>query len=590
MYVSTDVFAEALGSASPPASRDLVLTIDHAGGIAEVARDHAGGDVLHCSRDHRGLVERIAQSASVVIEHGGNPDPILLGPRPPACPDDAWLASVVACLLAVVPDLSSCCHLVSAVLSRNSGVPVTLARRPASGGSPPSRPGWGAGPERRSRFQFDGRWVREIPLGFSLDGWSLVVPEDFPADAAGALSGHPLMADLAEALSNPGRAGQAPLDPIPVLRLIHAVVTGDAGSFAPAAAALTHGGVMVVDGDGALIASSGTPEQSRRDVAWEPAAQSRDILLCDDTGLWGAVRLMHGLRIPVCRDGLLRDLGLTLVKSICADRRRMTLESQLVVLSCLAGEDAERLFRRDGEAFSPAARRLVVVRAATAIEGHAGARLKDAVVRAAARTEGLPGLCLVVSQGALIGVYPDAGHPPSRQRRCWAEVIGAVGADWPLTVAVGSVVAETGDFPLQHRLVREVAKIQQSGSRYFDLPGVAMLDDLGPLAEVIGMTPGRELVPFVERILGDLLDDQRFGGQLIETLYAYLQTSGSPRETGALLHLHPSTVKYRIRVIRELLGPRLEDQSTRFDLELAVRLCLAANLLRKGRPGARHPR
>jgi DNA-binding PucR family transcriptional regulator len=89
-------------------------------------------------------------------------------------------------------------------------------------------------------------------------------------------------------------------------------------------------------------------------------------------------------------------------------------------------------------------------------------------------------------------------------------------------------------------------------------------------------------VPFVERILGDLLDDQRFGGQLIETLYAYLQTSGSPRGAGALLHLHPSTVKYRIRVIRELLGPRLEDQSTRFDLELAVRLCLAARQLRKG--------
>jgi DNA-binding PucR family transcriptional regulator len=115
-----------------------------------------------------------------------------------------------------------------------------------------------------------------------------------------------------------------------------------------------------------------------------------------------------------------------------------------------------------------------------------------------------------------------------------------------------------------------------------------MVDDLGPLAEIIVTTPGRELAPFVERILGDLLDDQRFGGQLIETLYAYFQTSGSPREAGALLHLHPSTVKYRIRIIRELLGPRLEDQSTRFDLELAVRLCLAVNLIRKDRCGGRH--
>ena len=37
------------------------------------------------------------------------------------------------------------------------------------------------------------------------------------------------------------------------------------------------------------------------------------------------------------------------------------------------------------------------------------------------------------------------------------------------------------------------------------------------------------------------------------------------------------------QVAWDTLGPRLEDQSTRFDLELAVRLCLAANLLRKGR-------
>ena len=580
--MSTDVFADALRPPSPTASCDLVLTVDD-GGIAEVARDYEGGDVLHCARDHGGLVERIAQSASVVIEHGGNPDPILLGPRPPECSDDRWLTSVVACLLSVVADLPSCCHLVSAVLSRNAGGPVTLARRPAGAISPSGLRRWGL--ERRSRFQLDGRWVREVPLGLSLEGWFLVVPEDFPDDAAAALSGHQLVADLAEALRSPGRAAQARLDPIPVRGLIHAVVNSDAGSFATAAAALTRAAVMVFDGDGALIASSDKPGPGRRDMSSEPAGHSRDILLRDESGLWGAVRLTNAPSVTAGTEGMLRDLGLTLVKSIRADRRRATLESQLIVLSCLAGEDSERLFRRDGDAYSGSVRRLVVLRAATAIDGHAGARLKDALVRAAGRTERLRGLCVVVSQGALIGVYRDTGLSLSRQRRAWGEVIGAVSADWRLTVAVGAAVSDSADFPVQHRLVREVAKIQQSRCRYFDLPSVAMLDDLGPLAEVLDTTPGRELVPFVERILGGLLYDQRFGGQLIETLYAYLQTNGSPREAGALLHLHPSTVKYRIRVIRELLGPRLEDQSTRFDLELAVRLCLAANLLRKGRSG-----
>jgi hypothetical protein len=33
-----------------------------------------------------------------------------------------------------------------------------------------------------------------------------------------------------------------------------------------------------------------------------------------------------------------------------------------------------------------------------------------------------------------------------------------------------------------------------------------------------------------------------------------------------------------MRVIRELLGPRLADRSSRLDIELAVRLCMAARL------------
>ena len=46
VYVSTDVFADALRAPSPAASScDLVLTID-GGGIAEVARDYGGNPAL----------------------------------------------------------------------------------------------------------------------------------------------------------------------------------------------------------------------------------------------------------------------------------------------------------------------------------------------------------------------------------------------------------------------------------------------------------------------------------------------------------------------------------------------------------------
>jgi PucR C-terminal helix-turn-helix domain len=426
-----------------------------------------------------------------------------------------------------------------------------------------------------------GRWIREVRLGSTqAGGWRLIAPGDLPAPAAWSRPGHPLVTDLVTDL-NGVQPGQERPDGLPVPRLIRAVANADAASFAAAAAALTQASVTVVDRDGTVIASSAGPAPK----GTQAGRRTRDIVLRDDTGLRGAIRLTSGWPAPAHADELLGDLGLALVKAIDSERRRGTLESQLVILGCLAGRDAGRLFRRDFGVPGETPRRLVVISAPQPIAGHAGARLRDQVIRAAARTQELADLCLVLSDGWLLGVYPDNGCPLARQRKSWTAVLGAVEAVCPLMAAVGALVSDIEDFRLQYRVTRDIAKLQQGGSRYFDLPSVVVLDDLGPLAEVLGVTPGREFVPFVERVLGDLLDDQRFGGQLIDTLHAYLQTSGSPREAGALLHLHPSTVKYRIRVIRERLGARLEDQTSRFDLELAVRLCLAARQLRKKSAG-----
>jgi PucR C-terminal helix-turn-helix domain len=423
-----------------------------------------------------------------------------------------------------------------------------------------------------------GRRAREIPLGSSqAGGWRLSVTDDLPAAGVRSL-GDTLVTGLPGELRDQERAGPG-TDTPPITRLIRAVANADAVSFAVAVAALTQASVTIVDRHGAVIASSAGSAPS----AAQPGGPTWDIVLRDDTGLHGAIRLTSGWPAPELTEELLGGLGLALVKAIDSERRRGTLESQLVILGCLAGRDAERLFRRELGVPRETPRRLVVIGAARPIAGHAGARLRDLIIRAAARTRELVDLCLVLSDGWLLGVYPDTGGLLAGQRRAWAAVLGAAEACWALTAAVGALVSDIEDFRLQYRLARDIAKLQRNGCRYFDLPTVAVLDDLGPLAEVLGATPGRELVPFVERVLGDLLDDQRFGGQLIETLHAYLH-SGSPREAGVLLHLHPSTVKYRIRVIRELLGPRLEDQASRFDLELAVRLCLAARQLRK-RPG-----
>lgn len=83
-----------------------------------------------------------------------------------------------------------------------------------------------------------------------------------------ALAARPLVADLAGIPGDGRRAGQRPpLSPVPVLGLIRAAVTGDAGSFAAAAASLTQAVVTVVDGDGTVIACSAEPGRPRPDAA-----------------------------------------------------------------------------------------------------------------------------------------------------------------------------------------------------------------------------------------------------------------------------------------------------------------------------------
>jgi hypothetical protein len=580
--MSIDAYAVTVLPGLPTASGDLVLAVDDTGSLYEVPADQPGGAVVQCFRDWDGLIERVAQSTSVVVEHGGEIDPVVLGPRPTGCAEEWWLTLVTGYLLSVLADVPSCCQLVNAALSRLAGTPVTFARRPTPAIA--ARGGWRGG----RRFQLGDRRVREIPVGIATvdappdASWSLVVPDDFPGDEAAALAGHPLVLKLAALLGTDGPP--RPRLPVsqPILGLVRAVVGGDAEAFAAAAAVLTRTVVTLVGSDGTAIASSADQRKARHEAAWEPAGEAREILLRDEAGLHGAIRLSPNRPAsmpPALGDlgRLLADLGLALITSIHSERRCRTLENQLVMLSCLTGRDSDQIFRRDCLVEPGKARRLVVLRGPAAIEGNAGSRVLDAVIRAA-KPEAISGLCLVMSQGSLTGIYPDADPRLAFHRKAWAEVLRAARAEQRLTVVVGAATSDTGAFPDQHRLLQEIAKIQQSGSRYFDLPRVAMLDELGPLAEALGATPGREFAPFVERVLGDLLDDRRFGGQLIETLYAYLQTGGSIREAGELLHMHPSTVKYRMKVIRELLGLRLADQTSRLDIALAVRLCMAARL------------
>jgi len=71
-------------------------------------------------------------------------------------------------------------------------------------------------------------------------------------------------------------------------------------------------------------------------------------------------------------------------------------------------------------------------------------------------------------------------------------------------------------------------------------------------------------------ILADLTPRQR--ARVLDTLGPWLEQRGTAAEIAALLHVHPQTVRYRIRQIERAFGDRLASPDARFSLELSLRL------------------
>jgi len=153
-------------------------------------------------------------------------------------------------------------------------------------------------------------------------------------------------------------------------------------------------------------------------------------------------------------------------------------------------------------------------------------------------------------------------------------------------VTVGGAFTGVAGVRRSYRQARALAERQRSTARVLAARGVSVYEEGGLTEIVLGHPDSENLQAYVRRVLGPLLDDPRFGGELAETLQAYLATGGSPAGAAELLHLHPSSVKYRMRVIRDLLGgDELDDHDRRFELELALRMFrIFRDLADPGRP------
>jgi sugar diacid utilization regulator len=109
--------------------------------------------------------------------------------------------------------------------------------------------------------------------------------------------------------------------------------------------------------------------------------------------------------------------------------------------------------------------------------------------------------------------------------------------------------------------------------------GAAAFDELGFYRLIDAAHGGGAVEAFVREWLGALLDyDESRNSELVLTLSDYLECGGNYDESAAALHIHRSTLRYRLARIAELTGHDLHKVDTRFNLHAATRAWRFLNL------------
>src|SRR5690606_25662226 len=110
---------------------------------------------------------------------------------------------------------------------------------------------------------------------------------------------------------------------------------------------------------------------------------------------------------------------------------------------------------------------------------------------------------------------------------------------------------------------------------------ILSFEDTG-IHRIISMIPNIEDIrDFCQDFLGDLKRyDPENGKVLLETLHVYLLSNCSIKETAKKMFLHPNTVAYRIKKIREIVKYDLDSIEYKF----AYLFALEADAMLDGQP------
>lgn len=165
------------------------------------------------------------------------------------------------------------------------------------------------------------------------------------------------------------------------------------------------------------------------------------------------------------------------------------------------------------------------------------------------------------------GISPDI-------LRGWAvEVSDAVRGhlDAPLRGAVGRVVPTLAAVPASRAEADRVLDAMAGGRITAAVAALADVQAEVLLGELLALLAGSPQIRD-PRLTALVAQDARQGGQLADSVLTWLDRLGDVREAAAELHVHPNTLRYRIRRVEQLTGLDLGSPEQRLLAMLQLRL------------------
>lgn len=167
--------------------------------------------------------------------------------------------------------------------------------------------------------------------------------------------------------------------------------------------------------------------------------------------------------------------------------------------------------------------------------------------------------------GGMLVLITDHRPDPARLHHALREGIDAR----PVTIGISGRCEQPSDFARSFADAHRAFNIRRR-SRIPD--GATAFDELGFYRLVDVANTEGQVEDFVREWLGTLLDyDDARKSDLVYTLAQYLECGGNYDHSAAALHIHRSTLRYRLGRIRELTGFDLRNMNIRFNLQAATR-------------------